>query len=163
MKDLSMHILDIVENSTRAGARHVSIEVGEDTRKGIMTITITDDGRGMTDEEVQRALDPFYTKKTERNVGLGLPMFKRTAEQCGGSLGIQSKPCVGTRVQATFMLNHIDLPPMGDLNETLCVMMAGNPDVEFDVKYTVDGIEECFSSREDSAGSKKPPAIAPGS
>lgn len=149
MKDLSMHILDVAENSTRAGAENVSIDIEEDTVEGIMTVTITDDGKGMTADELRRALDPFYTSKTERAVGLGLPMLKRTAEQCGGSFDIQSQHGKGTRVRITMMMYHIDFPPIGDLNETMGVLIIGSPKVDFDLRYVVDGKEERFSTRDD--------------
>lgn len=151
MKDLSMHILDIVENSTRAGASLVTIEITEDTAKNLMSIAITDNGKGMTEEQMARALDPFFTTKTKRShVGLGLPLLKNTAEQCGGNLLLESSPGKGTMVRATMILDHIDRPPLGDLNETLGVIMQGSPDVDFDVVYTVDGEAECFSTRENT-------------
>jgi hypothetical protein len=156
VNELSMHILDIAENSTRAGATHVSIVISEDTRLGIMSISINDNGAGMTEEQVRHALDPFYTTKPERRtkIGLGLPLLKRTAEQCGGSLEIHSRPGDGTSVKMTMLLNHIDRPPMGDLNETLVVLIAGNPNVVFDVTYDVDGSTELFSTRDASDASQ---------
>jgi signal transduction histidine kinase len=153
MPDLSMHILDIVENSTRAGARNVAIEIVEDTPRNLMTITIADDGKGMTPEELRNALDPFYTSKSERKkrVGLGLPLMQRTAEQCGGTLDVVSEPGKGTRVLATMQLDHIDRPPLGDFTETIGIIVTGSPNVDFDVKYVVDGDEELFSTRDDVA------------
>jgi anti-sigma regulatory factor (Ser/Thr protein kinase) len=147
MRDLSMHILDLAENCTRAGARNVSIEIIEDGTKGLMTITIKDDGKGMTLEEVRNALDPFYTTKGVRKVGLGLPMMRETAERCEGGLEVESKPGVGTTIRATMLLNHIDRPPMGDLTETLTTLISGHPEVDFDVRYVVDGEVEEFSTR----------------
>ena len=157
MIDLSMHILDIVENSVIAGASRVSIEIEEDNRKGIMSIIITDDGKGMTEEELRRALDPFYTTKKRKRVGLGLPMLNRTAQQCCGSLEIQSHPGRGTQVKAIFMLNHIDCPPLGDINETLRVIVAGNPGVDFDIKFILDGEVEYFSTRKEQADAAEMP------
>jgi hypothetical protein len=153
MPDLSMHILDIVENSTRAGAKEVSLAIVEDNKANRMTIIIIDDGNGMTEEELKRALDPFYTtKKERRKVGLGLPMLRETAEQAGGNLKVTSAPGKGTEVRATMVLNHIDRPPLGDINETLKIVIATNPDVIFDITYTVDGETERFSTRDDSQG-----------
>jgi len=142
-----MHILDLVENSTRAGARNVSIEIVEDGATGQMTISIKDDGKGMSPEEVSAALDPFYTTKGVRKVGLGLSMMKALAERCDGSFEVASKPGEGTAIRAMMLLNHIDRPPMGDLNETLTALISGNPEVDFDVRYVVDGEAEEFSTR----------------
>jgi hypothetical protein len=157
MPDLAMHILDIVENSTRAEAKNVRLEIVEDSAENIVSFTIIDDGKGMTDEEVKRALDPFYTtKKERRTVGLGLPMLKETAEQAGGSLEVRSAPRKGTEVRARMVLNHIDRPPLGDINETLRIIIAANPDVNFDIVYTVDGETERFSTRDDPQGKGVP-------
>jgi anti-sigma regulatory factor (Ser/Thr protein kinase) len=153
MPDLAMHILDIVENSTRAGAKTVSLEIVEDSKANSVTISIIDDGKGMTEEELKRALDPFYTTKKERSkVGLGLPMLRETAEQAGGSLAVTSAPGKGTEVRVTMVLNHIDRPPLGDINETLQIIITTNPGVIFDIAYTVDGETENFSTRDDSQG-----------
>ena len=153
MPDLAMHILDIVENSTRAGAKTVSLDIVEDSKANIMTISIIDDGKGMTEEELKRALDPFYTTKKERSkVGLGLPMLRETAEQAGGSLVMTSVPGKGTDVRVRMVLDHIDRPPLGDINETLQIVIATNPGVIFDITYTVDDETENFSTRDDSQG-----------
>lgn len=153
MPDLSMHILDIVENATRAGAKHVSLAIVEDSRANRVTISIVDDGRGMAEEELRRVLDPFYTTKKERSkVGLGLPMFKETAEQAGGALEVASAPGRGTEVSAWMVMDHIDRPPFGDINETLEMVIAINPGVGFDIAYTVDDKTETFSTRDDPRG-----------
>ena len=163
MIDLSMHILDIVENSTRAGASLVSIEIAEDTVKNLMSITIADNGKGMTQEETAKALDPFYTTKTVRShVGLGLPLLRNTAEQCGGSMKIESSPGKGTRVRTEMQLDHIDRPPLGDLVETMRILIAGNPDADFDLAYTVDGEEDRFSTREERRAEARAAEIMPG-
>ena len=153
MPDLAMHILDIVENSTRAGAQTISLDIVEDSQANILTISIADDGKGMTEEELKRALDPFYTTKKERSkVGLGLPMLRETAEQAGGSLAVTSAPGKGTEVRVRMVLDHVDRPPLGDINETLQIVIATNPGVIFDIAYTVDGETENFSTRDDSQG-----------
>jgi hypothetical protein len=158
MPDLAMHILDIVENSTRAGAKNVSLDIVEDSKANIVTISIIDDGKGMTEEELKRALDPFYTTKKERSkVGLGLPMLRETAEQAGGSLAVTSAPGKGTEVRVRMVLDHIDRPPLGDINETLQIVIATNPGVIFDIAYTVDGETENFSTRDDSQGNGSVP------
>ena len=153
MPDLAMHILDIMENSTRAEAKNISIEIVEDSAKNELSITIIDDGKGMTEEELKRALDPFYTTKKERSkVGLGLPLLKETAEQAGGCLVVTSAPRKGTEVRARMVLDHIDRPPLGDINQMLRIIIATNPGVVFDITYTVDGETETFSTRDDPQG-----------
>ncbi len=153
MPDLAMHILDIVENSTRAEAKNVSLLIIEDSAENSVSITITDDGKGMTAAELQRALDPFYTTKKERSrVGLGLSLLKETVEQAGGHLVVRSAPRKGTEVRARMALDHIDRPPLGDINETLRILIATNPSVNFDITYTVDGESESFSTRDDPQG-----------
>jgi hypothetical protein len=161
MPDLAMHILDIVENSTRAGAKNVSLGIVEDSGTNIMQILIIDDGKGMTQEELKRALDPFYTTKKERSkVGLGLPMLRETAEQAGGSVVVISAPGKGTEVRARMVLDHIDRPPLGDINETLKMVITTNPGIIFDIAYTVDGETETFSTRDESQGNGGVPSNA---
>lgn len=153
MPDLAMHILDIMENSTRAEAKNISIEIVEDSVNNELSISIIDDGNGMTEEELKRSLDPFYTTKKERSkVGLGLPLLKETAEQAGGCLAVASAPCKGTEVRVRMVLDHIDKPPLGDINEMLRIIIATNPRVAFDFTYTVDGETETFSTRDGPQG-----------
>lgn len=158
MPDLAMHILDIVENATRAEAKNISLSIIEDRADNSVSITIADDGKGMTASELQLAVDPFYTTKKERSkVGLGLAMFRATAEQAGGCLIVTSAPRKGTEVRARMVLDHIDRPPLGDINQTLRIIIATNPGVHFDVTYTVDGETESFSTRDDSPGNSGVP------
>jgi hypothetical protein len=158
MPDLAMHILDIVENSTRAEAKNISLSIIEDSAENSVSITITDDGNGMTASELNRALDPFYTTKKKRStVGLGLALLKETTEQAGGCLVVRSAPRKGTEVRARMVLDHIDRPPLGDINETLQIIIATNPGINFDIAYTVDGETETFSTRDDSRGNSGVP------
>ena len=153
MPDLAMHLLDIMENSTRAEAKNISLEIVEDSARNVLSITIIDDGKGMTDAELNRALDPFYTTKSKRStVGLGLPLLKETAEQAGGCLAVSSVPCKGTEVRVRMVLDHIDRPPVGDINQMLQIIIATNPGVVFDISYTVDGETETFSTGDDPQG-----------
>ncbi|MDA8126394.1 MAG: ATP-binding protein [Deltaproteobacteria bacterium] len=131
MLELALHILDIAENSVRARARKVTIEVTEDSARDLLTIAIEDDGRGMNPTALDRALDPFYTTKKVRNVGLGLPLLAKAAEQAGGRLAIRSEEGVGTRLEVEFRLSHIDRQPLGDVAGVLVALIAGNPDVDF--------------------------------
>lgn len=133
MKELSLHILDVAKNSVKAGATLTEISVVTDN-DGIMTVKIRDNGCGMTDEVLARVTDPFYTTRTTRKVGLGLPLFRMAAEQTGGGLSIVSsteKGNSGTEVTVTFDTKSIDCMPMGDIISTVCILVAGSPDIDF--------------------------------
>ena len=133
MKELSLHILDVAKNSVKAGASLTEIAVN--TRDdGIMTVKIKDNGCGMTEEVLSRVTDPFYTTRTTRKVGLGLPLFRMAAEQTGGELKIVSSTeegNSGTEVTVTFDTKSIDCMPMGDIVSTVCILVAGSPDRDF--------------------------------
>lgn len=139
MKEISLHILDIVENSVTAGALHIGITVEEDTAKDIMRIRITDDGKGMDEQTLKRVKDPFTTSRTTRKVGLGIPLFMAGALACAGSFDITSTVGKGTAVEAVYGLSHIDRPPLGDIAGTLHMLMSANPDIVFTYRHTVDG------------------------
>lgn len=148
MKELSLHILDIAENALTAGALHVAIEIDVDHAKDRLCITIRDDGSGMDKEMADAVLNPFVTTRMTRKVGLGLPMFKAGADQCDGSFSIQSAPKIGTVVQAGYTISHIDRPPLGDIAETMLVLIMARPQVEYRFCYRVDGAEFVFDTRE---------------
>jgi hypothetical protein len=131
MLELAQHILDIAENSTRAGAKLITISINEDCAGNLLTIEISDDGCGMNTEEISKALDPFYTTKTVRHVGLGLPLLTDAAQKSGGNLDLQSHAGKGTAVAATFRLNHIDRQPLGNITATLISLIAANSEVDF--------------------------------
>ena len=141
MQELSLHILDLAYNAVEAGARHVSIEVIEDRAADRLTIRVSDDGRGMDEATVRRVVDPFYTSRSTRRVGLGLSLMEAAAEAAGGSLRIHSVEGVGTTVEATFELSHVDRAPLGDLPSTVLVLVAGQPEVAFRYRHVVDGHE----------------------
>jgi len=126
-----MHILDIAQNSIAAEARLIQIDVVEDAANEMMTISVIDDGKGMSEEVVQMVADPFVTSRTTRQVGLGIPLLTAAAERCGGGVEIISKQNVGTTVTAQFQLSHIDRAPLGNMAETLLVLVACNPDLDF--------------------------------
>ena len=134
MPEISLNILDVAENSTRADASLVQITVDVQPDADRLTVIITDDGCGMTKEQVERVTDPFYTSRTTRKVGLGVPFFKFAAESTGGSFSIESEPGKGTTVTAIFTLNHIDRMPLGDKEFSLDTreMRAILGDVPFD-------------------------------
>ena len=136
MNDLSMHILDIIQNSLSAGASVVELDVCEDVVHNLLTIAIKDNGKGMTPEQVARVSDPFFTSRTTRKVGMGIPLYRQSAEQSGGALEIESKAGAGTTVTATFVYNHLDRPPLGDLANAVVLMMSANPNHLFKFNYT---------------------------
>lgn len=131
MEDLSLHILDIAENSIRAEASKIEIRVIEDIERDLLTIEIEDNGQGMDEETVKKVLDPFFTTKTTRKVGLGLPLLSQAARESGGDIEIESKVGKGTRVKATFRYSHIDCKPLGNMEATLRTLIVGNPEVDF--------------------------------
>lgn len=131
MEDLSLHILDIVENAIAAKARRIEISVLEEPGENLLTIEIKDDGFGMDEEILQKAVDPFFTTRTSRKVGLGLSLLTQAAREAGGKLEIDSRPGEGTKVKATFQYGHIDRKPMGSMVETMTMLFLGNPDIDF--------------------------------
>ncbi len=131
MEDISLHILDIVENSIRALAKRVRIRIEENMEKDWLTVEIEDDGQGMDEETVKKALDPFFTTKSTRRIGLGLPLLDQAARETGGKLEIHSKLGRKTRIKATFRYSHPDRKPLGNIEETLLVLAAGYPEVDF--------------------------------
>ena len=135
MKELSLHLLDVAKNSVTAGARHVEITLTED-EAGWLTAAIVDDGRGMDPGFLARVTDPFTTTRTTRKVGLGLPLYRLTAEQTGGWLDIQSEVGKGTAVTARFQRRHLDCPPLGDLAGTVALLIQGSPDIELTYRHT---------------------------
>ncbi len=131
MKDLSLHILDIVQNSIRAKATLVEITIVEDLSLDIFSITIRDNGSGMSSEVLKHVTDPFYTSRTTRKVGLGLSLLKQNAERCNGSFSIDSELRVGTVVAATFQHGHIDRPEIGDIAGVVVILVTSNPEMDF--------------------------------
>ncbi len=148
MLEISLHILDIVENSTRAGADTVYIDILEDTARDILSLEIRDNGSGMTEDVLNKVLDPFFTTKKVRSVGLGLPMLAQAAESAEGGFIIDSKGGEGTRVAADFKLSHIDRQPLGDISGTLVTLIAGNKDVNFIYRHEHNGQVYVFDTRE---------------
>jgi hypothetical protein len=151
MQDLSLHILDVVENSLAASASRIKILIAEDTPGDLLSLEITDNGKGMEAEARERALDPFYTSRSTRRVGLGLPLLAQAARESGGTLEITSQPGRGTTVKATFQLSHPDRKPLGDIAETLRTILAGRPELDLRFEYTRDSkvLAELRSSPED--------------
>ncbi len=148
MKELSLNILDIAQNSISAEAKNIGIVI--DDVGGVRTLTITDDGRGMSQEFVDSVTNPFTTTRKTRPVGLGLPFLKLAAEQADGKLTIRSKQGEGhgTSVKATFRLGHIDCVPLGDIAGTIVALIQCNPDIDFTYEYKNDEGEKKLSTKE---------------
>lgn len=147
MKELSLHILDIVKNSVSAGAARIGLTLSE-TADGTLTIVITDDGRGMSPEFLAAVADPFTTTRTTRKVGLGLPLYRMAAEQTGGYMEIESALGKGTTVTAVFHTDHLDCAPMGDLAGTAAMLVQGSPQVEWTVVHITPKGSYTFSTAE---------------
>ena len=134
MKEISLNILDVAKNSVRAGASKILISLNTDS-DGILTLRIVDNGCGMDKDTLERVTDPFYTTRTTRKVGLGLPLLKLAAEQTGGTLTLSSstdKGKCGTELTVRFDTKSIDCMPMGDITSTVCILIAGSPDIDFE-------------------------------
>lgn len=146
MEDLSLHILDVAENSVAAGATRIAIVIIEDSVRDALTIEITDNGRGMDARESARAVDPFYTTRTTRRVGLGLPLLEGAAREANGTLAIQSEPGSGTSIVASFQLSHIDRKPLGRMADTISTLVAGSPEMELSYRHERDGRSITFTT-----------------
>ena len=135
MEDLSLNILDVVENSIRAKAGHVAIRLTEDRSADRLTLEIDDDGEGMDEETKAACLNPFFTTKKGKHVGLGLPFLAQSAEETGGRLSVESERGRGTRIIATYHLGHVDLRPLGDIDGTVRCLKATHPEVDLRYDY----------------------------
>ena len=135
MQDLSLHILDVVENGIRAGGSRIVIEIVEDQSLDKLTVYIEDNGKGMDQDTMKKALDPFFTTKGGKRVGLGLPLLAQSAQEAGGKLKLESQEGHGTKVTAEFQLSHPDIKPLGNMMETIMTLLAGNPTTQFIFNY----------------------------
>ena len=148
MRELSLNVMDVAQNSVRAEATLVRITVTESDKDDRLTIEIADNGCGMTQEQVQQVIDPFFTTRTTRKVGLGVPLFKLSAEQTGGSFDIQSEEGVGTTTTASYVKSHVDMTPLGDINSTVKILIQCNPDIDFVYTCTTDNGSFSLDTRE---------------
>lgn len=148
MRDISLHILDIMQNSTAANASQITVKVDVMTGTDSLRVVIGDNGCGMEDGLLAKVTSPFSTTRKTRKVGLGIPLFKASAEQSGGSFEITSQKEVGTVVTAVFTINHIDRPPLGDLSGVIADMAAANPSVEIVLNLNNSEKQFVFNSRE---------------
>ncbi|MBQ1838883.1 MAG: sensor histidine kinase [Ruminococcus sp.] len=138
MRELSLNVMDVAQNSVRAEASLVEIEVEESDKNDSLSITIRDNGCGMTQEQVQQVIDPFFTTRTTRKVGLGVPLFKMSAEQTGGSFDITSEVGRGTQTRARYVKSHVDMTPLGDINSTVSILIRCNPEIDFVFTHSTD-------------------------
>ena len=148
MRELSLNILDIAQNSISAGASLIEIKLAEDKTAGDLLIGIYDNGKGMSEEQLASITDPFFTTRTTRKVGMGIPLFKMAAEQTGGSFEISSKQGEGTSVTTHFKTGSIDFTPLGDIRSTVITLITMNTDRDFRFCYSIDGKEFVLDTRE---------------
>ena len=148
MQTLSYHILDIAQNSIRANASRVEISLQEKPSTDSLVFTIHDNGRGMDETTLAKVTDPFFTSRTVRKVGLGIPLLKQNAEATGGTLKIESKEGVGTTLEASFSLSHWDRPPMGDVAGSIVILVSANPDIEFIYRHITEKGDYTFDTEE---------------
>ena len=148
MEDLSLHILDIAENSIRAGAKKIIIKLEEDQSNDKLTLSIEDDGKGMDAETVDKVLNPYFTTKDTKEVGLGLSLLSQAAGQADGHLNIDSEKGKGTKITAVFKLSHPDTKPTGDIVATITALVAGNPTIQVVLDYKKGDYSYCFDSFE---------------
>ena len=147
-RDLSQHILDIAENGVKAGATLLHLTIEEDFVADSLHIVVQDNGSGMDTGTLAKVIDPWFTTRTTRNVGLGIPFFKQAAEMCEGTFSITSELGVGTTTEATFQHSHIDRPPLGDLAGTLLCMIVGFTGVDVLYEHRVDNRSFTLDTRE---------------
>lgn len=148
MRELALHILDVLENAIEAGATRVDLSIREDTAEDLLTIDVIDDGRGMDEQVLRRVGDPFYTTRTTRHVGLGIPLLRAAARRCNGDVTIASQPGAGTRLSATFQRSHIDRAPLGDMRGTLLGALLSQREIDLRYRHRVDESEFAFDTAE---------------
>lgn len=148
MKDISLYVLDLVQNSLRAKAESISISVKDSLFEDCVKIVIEDDGCGMSPELLAKVTEPFTTTRTTRETGMGIPLFQMAAQLTGGSFQIDSVLGQGTTLRGVFVRSHVDTPPLGDMAETLVTLIHGAPDVNFLYCYETDSQAQTFDTKE---------------
>lgn len=148
MNDLSLHILDIVQNSISAKATLIGIDVFENPLQNTLTVRVSDNGCGMSPEQVANVTDPYFTSRTTRKVGLGVPLLKQNAELSGGRFSIESELGKGTTTTAVFGYTHLDRPPLGDVANAVILLVSANPELDFIYTYRYNNNEYIFDTRE---------------
>jgi anti-sigma regulatory factor (Ser/Thr protein kinase) len=148
MEDLSLHILDIAENSLAAGARNIHIAITEDVVADVLQVEVTDDGVGMRPAELKRADDPFFTTKPDHKTGLGLSLLKQAVHESNGSLEVVSSPNRGTTVTASFQASHPNCKPVGNMADTIIALVASSEEVNVVFIHTREGRKLVFDTKE---------------
>ncbi len=148
LPEISLNILDIAQNSIRAEADLIEIGVLVDKNSDTLTVTIDDNGCGMTKEQIAHVEDPFFTTRSTRKIGLGVPFFRMAALITGGSFEITSEVNVGTKVKAVFILSHIDRMPLGDINSTIHTLITYNTDIDFVYTYSFNDSSFVLDTRQ---------------
>ena len=148
MRELSLNVLDIAQNSIKAEASLIEIEINESTEKKELLIGIYDNGKGMTKDQIMSVTDPFFTTRTTRKVGLGIPLFKMAAEMTGGYLEIESEVGVGTKVRSIFKTDHVDFTPVGDMCSTIVLLITMNLNIDFVYKRSIDDKQFTVDTRQ---------------
>lgn len=148
MKELSLHILDIMHNAIAAEASVIRLELIEDTKDDVLSFSIIDNGKGMSEEMVARVIDPFTTSRKTRKVGLGIPLLKAAAEQTGGGIALSSVIGEGTTITARFGYHHIDRQPLGDMKETMLGLITSYQEISFVYTHRVDEKEYTLDTRQ---------------
>lgn len=148
MNELSLHILDICQNSIKADAKLIQIIVEEDVKNDFYKIIIGDDGKGMSEKTLSEASDPFFTTRSTRKVGLGVPMFKMAAEMCNGNFSVNSILNKGTVVNAIFQRSHIDRAPLGDISETIMILILNEKEIDIYYEHLFNNDKFIFDTRE---------------
>ncbi|NLP26938.1 MAG: ATP-binding protein [Clostridiales bacterium] len=148
MTEISLNILDVAQNSISAGAKLIEITIIADTKNDILITEIKDNGCGMDKDKLENVINPFFTTRTTRRVGLGIPFYKLAAENTGGSFKIVSQVGIGTTVTATFGLSHIDCMPLGDINSTIHTLVTLNSHIDFFYMYKIDEKSFTLDTRE---------------
>ncbi len=148
MKELSLHILDIVQNSITANATAIDIIIIESPKDDLLTISIIDNGCGMSEELLEKVISPFVTSRTTRKVGLGISLFKAAAERCNGNFKIYSTEGKGTSIEVKFQRSHIDRAPLGKMSDTFITLLISNENIDYTYKHVLDDKEFFIDTRE---------------
>jgi len=161
MEDLSLHILDIAENSVAAKADKIEIRISEDKKKDFLSVEVIDNGTGMDKETQKKAVDSFYTSRTVRRFGFGLPLLSEAAKAANGHFSIESEKGEGTRIKADFQYSHIDRKPLGDMGQTIITLVIGNPEIDLIYVHKKNSDKYSFDTREIKAQLKGAPLNSP--
>jgi len=148
LKELSLHLLDMVQNSIEAGASKIEIIIEEDFKKDVLVMEVSDNGRGMSEEQITEVLDPFYTTRQTRHIGLGIPLLLEACRRCDGNLEIHSQPGKGTRIKATFGHSHIDRAPLGDIPSVLMTVLFAENNIDWLYCHKINQEEFLLESSE---------------